>query len=249
VERRRLHDDLHALVATELERRGFLAAFSERTGGTSDGPYRSLNLGLRTDDRRDRVTRNRERLRRGLAVPGFLTARQVHGVTVARVGRSDDPERPMGEADVLEVSDRGIPVAVLAADCLPIALASEDEGRLAVVHAGWRGLARGIVARAASLFASPDKVSAAVGPAIGPCHYRIGPEVAEAVARGSPAVIRRRDGGLSLDLAGTAVAALEEAGVRRVEVTGLCTACHQDRFFSYRRDGRTGRQALVAMRL
>jgi YfiH family protein len=249
VERRRLDDDLHALVATGLERRGFLAAFSERTGGSSEGPYHSLNLGLRTEDDPDRVRRNREVLRRGLAVPRFLTARQAHGVTVARVGPSDDPEVPVGEADVLEVTERGLPVGVLVADCLPIALASEAEGRLVAVHAGWRGLARGILAAAASLFASPAQVSAAVGPAIGPCHYPVGPEVAEAVARGSPAVIDRRDGDLRLDLARTAVAAMEANGIRPVELADLCTACHEDRFFSHRRDGRTGRQALVAMRL
>jgi YfiH family protein len=249
VERRRLDHDLHALVATELERRGFLAAFSERAGGTSEGPYRSLNLGLRTGDDRDRVRRNRDILRRGLGIPAFFTARQVHGSALARVVPADDPETPVAEADLLEVADQGVPVGVLVADCLPVALASEAEGRLVAIHAGWRGLAQGILERAASQFASPGQVTAAVGPAIGPCHYRIGPEVAEAVRRGSPAVVQRREGGLALDLPGTAAAALQAAGIRRVEVAGLCTACHQDRFFSHRRDGPTGRQALVAMRL
>jgi YfiH family protein len=249
VERRSLDDDLHALVATELERRGFLASFSERAGGTSQGPYRSLNLGIRTDDDPNRVRRNRDILRRGLGVPELRSARQVHGDTVARVGPADDPETPVAEADILEVTEQGVPVAVLVADCLPIALASEAEGRLVAIHAGWRGLARGILGRAASLFASPDEVTAVVGPAIGPCHYQIGPEVAEAVSRGSPAAIERRDGRLVLDLPGTAIAALRASGIRGVEVAGLCTACHEERFYSYRRDGPTGRQALVAMRL
>ena len=249
MERRRLEDDLHALVATELERRGFLVAFSERTGGTSEGPYRSLNLGFRTDDDPDRVRSNREALRRGLGVPRFLTARQVHGVTVARATSAGDPEKPLAEGDVLEVTERHLAVGVLVADCVPVALVSEAEGRLVAVHAGWRGLARGIVARAASLFASPAEVWAAVGPAVGPCHYPVGPEVAGAVGEGSPAAIDRGDGDLRLDLAGTAVAALEAEGIRLVEATDLCTACQEDRFFSHRRDGRTGRQAMIAMRL
>jgi polyphenol oxidase len=249
VERRRLDDDIHALVATGLERRGFLAAFSERTGGISEGPYHSLNLGLRTGDDFDRVRGNRERLSRGLAVPGLVTARLVHGVAVARVGASDTTGVPVGEADILEVEERGVPLGVLVADCLPIALASEAEGRLVAIHAGWRGLAGGILARAASLFASPAEVSAAVGPAIGPCHYPVGPEVAAAVGRGSPAVVDRVGGELRLDLARTAAAALEAQGIHSVELAELCTACHEDRFFSHRRDGRTGRQALVAMRL
>jgi polyphenol oxidase len=248
VERRRLDGDLHALIPP-WERLGFLAAFTERTGGASEGPYRSLNLGLRTDDDPERVGRNWALLSEALGIPPIRTARQVHGVAAVRVDRSAGFEAPVAEADILEATEPGVAVAVLTADCLPILLASELESRLVAVHAGWRGLAGGIVDRAASLFAAPEEVTAALGPAIGPCHYPVGREVADAVAGATPAVVQTLEGTLRLDLAATAVAALKAAGIRTLDVAGVCTACQRDRFFSHRRDGRTGRQALIATRL
>jgi YfiH family protein len=256
VERRRLDGELWALVAPGLERRGFLAAFSERTGGGSDGPYRSLNLGFRTGDQVDRVRANRGRLVAALNVPPFAAARQVHGSDVVLVapglaGRGfDEPEGGLSRADVLSTSARSVPLGVLAADCLPIALASESEGRLVAVHAGWRGLARGIIRIALGLFEEPTGVAAAIGPAIGPCHYEVGPEVVEAVdAAGDRAVWRQRGGGRFLDLAATAARSLATSGVPEVEDAGLCTACLPERFYSHRRDAVTGRQAMVVMRL
>jgi purine-nucleoside/S-methyl-5'-thioadenosine phosphorylase / adenosine deaminase len=256
VERRRLDGELWALVAPGLERRGFLAAFSERTGGESDRPYRSLNLGFRTGDEVDRVRANRGRLVAALNLPPFATARQVHGTDVVHVGPGlagrgfAEPEGGLSRGDVLSTSARSVPLGVLAADCLPIALASEAEGRLVAVHAGWRGLARGIIRVAVGLFEEPAGVAAAVGPAIGPCHYEVGAEVVEAVdAAGERAVWRRRDGGRFLDLAATAARSLAASGVPDIEDAGLCTACHPERFYSHRRDGRTGRQGMVVMRL
>jgi YfiH family protein len=132
-----------------------------------------------------------------------------------------------------------------------VALASGDGRTVCVVHAGWRGLAAGILTRALAAFPEPGTVRAAIGPAVGPCHYEVGEDVALAVAAGSEvgAVTRRRDGRIRLDLAATARAALRAAGVRRIEVADVCTACEAGRFFSHRRDGRTGRQAAIAVRL
>jgi polyphenol oxidase len=257
VERRRLNGGTGAVVSTVLEREGFLAAFTERGGGVSAAPYQSLNLGLHVGDRDDAVVENRRRAVAGLGVPPFATAEQVHGAALARVGESragagfEDRSEALPEADALAVTRDRLPVAVLVADCLPIALASPPEGRLVAAHVGWRGLAAGIVQQAAGAFDDPPRVLAAFGPAIGPCHYEIGEEVALAVATASGVgvVTQRREGRLFLDLAETAERVLREVGVRRIDRAKLCTACEPARFFSHRRDGRTGRQALVAMRL
>jgi polyphenol oxidase len=252
---RRTVDGVTFLVPTELEERGFLVTFSERTGGASEPPFDSLNIGYATGDRPEHVRENRNRLTRAVGVPPFAAAHQVHGATVVRVGEQragagfEGPPSPLGRADVLVVSHPGIPVAVLVADCVPVALASPDRGMLALVHAGWRGLANDVVGHAVASFDRGGMV-AAIGPSIGPCHYEVGEDVATAVAAGSAvgALTERRDGKLFLDLPGTITRVLHSAGVREIETAGVCTACHPKRFFSHRRDGVTGRQAMVAWR-
>lgn len=230
-------------------------AFTERTGGVSPAPFASLNLGHRTGDRGERVNRNRELAVAALGMPPFVVGEQMHGARIARVG-----ERRAGAgfaraaeaipgADALSVTRSRLPVAVLVADCVPVVLA--DPRRLVAVHAGWRGLAAGIVDRAVSLFDGASRIAAAVGPAIGPCHYEVGLQVAESVAAGSPAGagVERRKGRVFLDLPGTVEGILRAAGIRSVDRVDACTACEEARFFSHRRDGRTGRQAALAMRL
>jgi YfiH family protein len=246
---------VHVLVAPALEHRGVLTAFTERSGGVSPDPFRSLNLGFRTGDAGSRVRRNRGRVVSALRIPPFTSARQVHGIRSVRIGPRragagfDGPSTALPAADALATRERGIPLAVLTADCLPIVLASDD--LLVVVHAGWRGLAGGILDRAISLFPDPRAVSGAVGPAIGACHYEVGDDVAGAVTAGSPAgaVRRRRGGRVFLDLPGTAATVLRSRGIREVDVAEACTACQEERFFSHRRDGVTGRQAVVALRM
>jgi polyphenol oxidase len=257
LERRPLGRKGFALVSTELERAGFLAAFTERTGGESPKPYDSLNVSFEVDDDPERVAANRARVIGGLGIPPFATAEQVHGSKIVRVGAKrsgagfEDLDTRVAGADGLVTTSARIPLAVLSADCLPILLASPGQGLVAVIHAGWRGLAAGIVSRAAALFDEPREVRGAIGPAIGRDHYEVGDDVALAVAAGSEvgAVTERRGGRTYLDLGGTARAVLKAAGIRRVEDSGLCTACERRRFFSHRRDGSTGRQAAVAMRL
>jgi YfiH family protein len=254
VERRRLAGEIDVLVAPGLERRGVLAAFPGRAGGESESPFHALNMGLLTGDDLEHVRRNRTRMVTALGIPPFAVARQVHGTEVARVPEGAagagfvDPSAALGPADILATEERGVPLAVLVADCLPIVLASDD--LLVAVHAGWRGLASGIVARAVSAFRDPSAVAVAIGPAIGPCHYEVGPEVVSAVEGGSlgGAVVVRRDGSVALDLRRTAEAGLAAGGVRQVEAAEVCTACEPDRFYSHRRDGRTGRHVMVAMR-
>ena len=173
---------------------------------------------------------------------------QVHGTDIREV--TDRPSsgrftRPRTESfpksDGLATSRRGRPLVLLTADCLPIAMAAGDGGRLVVVHAGWRGLEAGIVE--AGVAAAGDSVVAAVGPGAGPCCYEVGADVAGLLQRrfGEDAVSRGR-----ADLWLCARRALEASGVRDVVVAETCTICRPDRFFSHRRDrGVTGRQGVV----
>jgi YfiH family protein len=256
MQRRVLDGGIPVLVPERIEADGFLVAFSERAGGISDEPFRSLNLGLRCGDDPARALENRRRLCGALGVPPFALVRQVHGERVVRAGRAragggfEDPSTALGSADAIVTSARRVPIAVLTADCVPVVLADPPTGRLAVVHAGWRGVASGVLGSALRQFGDPGRLEAAVGPAIGPDHYPVGRDVAEAVSAASPggAVLARSDSWILLDLPATVVRILEGAGIRAIDRADVCTACERERFFSHRRDGVTGRQAVLAMR-
>lgn len=225
-------------------------AFTTRLGGVSEGPYSSLNLGILTDDDPDRVNRNRRVVADalGLAADSIAMGWQVHGVDIAEWGAPPPPgrdgfARPGAELQKVDghtTAVAGLGLLVLAADCLPVALAAP--GRVAMVHCGWRGLAAGIVERALAAFAEPP--AAAVGPCIGRCCYEVGDEVTSAFADIRGAVVGRM-----LDLRAACEARLHAAGVGRIEHVDLCTSCRDDLFFSHRRDGGvTGRQAGVVWR-
>ncbi len=217
--------------------------FTTRNGGVSEGPFASLNLGVLTDDDPERARENRRRACETIgADPAALALnRQVHADTVNRAVAGSRGV----EGDALWTDEPGVPVAVLTADCLPIALArgNGDGPALAVVHAGWRGLLGGVIQNAVA--ALGGRPAAIVGPAIGPCCYEVGDEVAEPYrARFGREIVRGRH----LDLWQAAELALRDAGCDRVERLDLCTSCHADRFFSHRRDGgRTGRQGVIAL--
>ncbi|HEU4900367.1 MAG TPA: peptidoglycan editing factor PgeF [Actinomycetota bacterium] len=250
------------LVAEDLLEAGIVAAFTGRAGGTSGAPFATLNLGLRVQDDLRRVLANRRRVATvlGLAGHSWALARQVHGTEVARVevgrlGQGPPEAKPtVGEADGLVTTDPGVVLAVLTADCAPVLLADPGAQVVGAVHAGWRGLAAGVVeagvAAMAELGADPGAVVGLVGPAAGGCCYEVGPEVREAVGGRYPAALATTgDGRPALDPAAGAAQALERAGVGQVRVAGECTIDLEERFFSHRRDrGRTGRQAgLVAL--
>jgi polyphenol oxidase len=218
---------------------GGRALFTTRHGGVSEGPYESLNLGLWTDDEPTRVEENRQRVANVAGVPRERLAqgRQVHGARVERVGAAPgEPTEADGQATALP----GIAPIVLVADCLPIALIAH--GAVGMVHAGWRGLAAGVVENGVAAvreLAGDAPVAAAIGPGIGPCCYEVGDEVHAALGTS----------GRSADLKAVAAARLRAAGVAHVHDVGLCTACAPGQFFSHRRDhGITGRQAGVAWR-
>ncbi len=251
------------LVAEDLLGQGVVAAFSSRAGGLGRPPYQSLNLGLRVGDEVRTALANRRRLANVLGLAGlpWATVRQVHSataVTAARdqLGHGPPEAKPaLAEADALVTAEAGLVLVVLTADCVPVLLVDPAGRVTAAVHAGWRGLAAGVVEAAAAGFAGAggDPAGACavalIGPAIGPCCYEVGPEVRDAVAARYPvAAATTRAGRPSLDLAAAVAEALRRSGFERVQTAGECTLDHPDRFFSYRREGTTGRQAgLVAL--
>jgi len=208
---------------------GYVVAFTTRVGGVSTGPYDSLNLTTGTGDAQELVDENRRRActALGLAYERLAFNRQLHSPTVhrAHAGARGQP------GDGLWTDEPGVPMLAMSADCLPIAVARTGEPRaLAVLHAGWRGLAEGVVAAGVSVLGAGEK-AAVIGPAIGPCCYEVGEEVAalfdeDLIAAGK------------LDLWSAAERALAAAGVSRVERVDLCTCCNAPLFFSHRRDGR-----------
>jgi YfiH family protein len=218
---------------------GARAAFTTRHGGVSSGPYRSLNLGRLTDDDPAAVARNRELLASRLGAP-LAMIRQVHGNEVRLVTSPSEPGDPLEEVDGQATAVGGVAPIVLTADCLPIAVAGD--GAAAILHAGWRGLAGGIVdsgVGALRELGARGRLEAVIGPGAGPCCYEVGDEVRARFA-GHGRVASR---GRNLDMKAIARAQLERAGVEAVTDLELCTICDED-FFSHRRDRRvTGRQA------
>ena len=217
-------------------------AFSTRAGGVSEGPYDSLNLGRMTGDDVERVDENRRRLCAEVrTTPDRLALnRQIHSTLVHRA----EPGARGEPGDGLWTEEPDLPVLAMSADCLPIVLARAGDGRpgVAVLHAGWRGLLAGIVAEGVRTLGGP--VQAAIGPAIGPCCYEVGAEVAEPFAAAfGPDVLQGRN----LDLWTAAERALLAAGVEEVERVDLCTSCNPELFFSHRRTGKPrGVQGVIA---
>jgi YfiH family protein len=236
---------------------GARALFTTRRGGFSDGPYASLNMGRMTDDRPEAVGRNRAKVQELAGVPSAMIF-QVHGTSVRTISGMDEVGVAMAPDDEVELirADgqatrlRGAAPMVISADCLPIAIAGRgnhaagDGGAVAMLHAGWRGLAAGIVAegvRAVRELGVGGPLEAAIGPGAGGCCYEVGEEVFELFSEYD----ERVRNGRNIDLKAIARDQLERAGVAVVHDADLCTICSDESlFFSHRRDhGVTGRQA------
>ena len=226
----------------------YRVAFSTRLGGVSEGPYTSLNLGILTADEPERVVENRRRLCAAVGADAetAMMAWQVHGADVTRAESRGvvTPGTVYERCDGLWSDRSGQAMVLLTADCLPVALARAN-GRpaLAVLHVGWRGLLSGIAAAGARALGE-GRLSAAVGPGIGPCCYEVGEEVAKPFRSAFGDAVMR---GRNLDLRTATERALRDAGCDDVEHVDRCTSCEEDLFFSHRRDlGRTGRQGVIA---
>jgi YfiH family protein len=222
------------------------ALCTTRSGGVSRGPFASLNLAEHVGDEQSSVQRNRALLRERLdlpAEPHWL--RQVHGRAVSDVAG----DQRDCEADASVATRAGEVCAVMTADCLPLLLCDRAGTQVAGVHAGWRGLADGVIeATVARLTVEPEQILCWLGPAIGPEAFEVGPEVRSLFLEGGgediEAAFRRSTGGKWLaDIYALAKARLRSVGVVKVWGGGLCTYSDSARFFSYRRDGVTGRMA------
>lgn len=218
-----------------------------RSGGVSEPPYGTFNLGQHVGDRVASVAENRRRLRQRLALPSDpLWLNQVHGVDVVLAAGAQT--RPCADACIVETA--GTVAAVLTADCLPVVLCDRAGTRAAVAHAGWRGLVAGILERTVAAMATPGRdLLAWLGPAIGPQAFEVGGEVREAFVTADPraaeAFTQNERGRWQANLYHLARQRLGRAGVAAVYGGDFCTFGDAGRFFSYRRDGETGRMATV----
>ena len=227
-----------------------------RLGGASQPPYASLNVGHTVGDDLAAVEANHARICQalGIARSAIATARQVHGSRVALVG-PEDRGRIAPATDGLVTNVPGVPLMLRFADCVPLLLYDPVHRAIGLAHAGWRGtvegLARKVVLAMAEAFGSrPRDLVVGLGPAIGPCCYSVGEEVARAVRAALPdggSLLRcQGDGTLHFDLWEANRWELAEQGVEQIEVAGLCTACHVDEFFSHRAErGETGRFGVI----
>lgn len=225
---------------------GNVRAFTTtRNGGFSQGRWRSLNLGNHCGDKPDHVKKNRDLLRTVLPCePRWL--RQVHGTIV--VNWNEDHEPDIG-ADAITSDQAGQVCAVLTADCLPVLFCNLGGTKVAAAHAGWRGLAAGILeATVAAMDCDPSEILAWIGPAIGPKAFAVGQDVYDVFEKqkidNSTAFNPYEDRWLA-DLYELARLALLRTGVEQISGGEYCTYSEPDKFFSYRRDGITGRMASV----
>lgn len=223
---------------------GVRALQTTRVGGASQGPHASFNLAAHCGDDPAAVTRNRALLRESLALPAEPAwLNQVHGCAVAR---APVPGLPAADASVAE--GHGQVCVVLTADCLPVLFCAEDGSAVAAAHAGWRGLAGGVLEQTlAALGRPPSRLLAWMGAAIGPAAFEVGAEVREAFMTQDPDAATcftpGRPGRLQADLYALARLRLRRAGLERIYGGGLCTVSDAERFFSFRREPVCGRMA------
>ncbi|MBI4987321.1 MAG: peptidoglycan editing factor PgeF [Rhodocyclales bacterium] len=219
------------------------ALVTTRAGGVSAGPYASLNLAAHVGDDPAAVAENRRRLRAYLpAEPLWLT--QVHGNAVARAGNAVAGV----EADAAVACGKGAVCAILTADCLPVLLCNDVGTAVGAAHAGWRGLAGGVIEAAVrAMNEPPPRLLAWLGPAIGPQAFEVGQEVREVFVAHAPdaaaAFAAKENGKWLADLYRLATLRLNALGVDRVFGGGRCTFLEADSFYSYRREKTTGRMA------
>lgn len=252
--------------------RGVRAAFTLRGGGVSEAPFDTLNLALHTGDVPEAVTENRRRVRRALELPAEpVWLEQVHGAQVLRLGaagtagadtearrsergrRAEAPQLAPPSADATVTCEPGQVCAIQVADCIPVLLAARDGSAVGAAHAGWRGLASGVIEAAVEalrgLTTAPSEIIAWLGPGIGPAHFEVGGEVRAAFEPGAHAAFTRNARGRwQCDLPALARGRLKALGVREIHGGSWCTYGDPGRFFSYRRDGRCGRMAALIWR-
>jgi YfiH family protein len=232
---------------------GVRAAFTTRLGGTSAAPWDSFNLAMHVGDDPARVAANRARLHALLelrAEPAWLN--QVHGVVVHDVDSARAQTGPV-TADAAVASRADAPCVVMVADCLPVLFCSRDGSRIGAAHAGWRGLASGVLEETVRAMGVPGAgLLAWLGPCISREHFEVGDEVREEFlkqdAGASVLFARNARGRWQADLVGLAKRRLEQIGITHISGGHRCTFADRERFYSHRRDGKGGRMAALIWR-
>jgi YfiH family protein len=231
------------------------ALITTRAGGVSAGPYESFNIGLSTGDDARAIEANRARLRTVLPrEPRWL--KQVHGARVVDGDTNGNASVDRPEADACVARERGNVCAVLVADCLPVLFTDRAGTLVGAAHAGWRGLAGGVLENTVEALAAsgarPEDVLAYLGPAIGPAAFEVGDDVYTAYTQSDPqssaAFVPHGNGKWLADLFALARRALARSGVTAVYGGGLCTHSNPARFYSYRREKNTGRMGAFIWR-
>lgn len=220
---------------------GVHAAFTTRLGGASGAPWDSFNVGAHVGDEPLAVAANRAQLRSLLqlqAEPAWLN--QVHGIAVADLGRIHGGKPPTADAAVAQEPDK--PCVIMVADCLPVLFSSGDGEVIAAAHAGWRGLAAGVLERTvAAMGVTPSGITAWLGPAISQQHFEVGADVREVFVgsdgRAAAYFVPNARGRWQADLVGLARRRLGLLGIESISGGEWCTFADRERFFSHRRDG------------
>jgi hypothetical protein len=236
---------------------------STRLGGVSDPPYAQLNLGLNKEDDSAKVMENRRLFLQGLGMPAGLvvTAGQVHGTTIQLVTAANLPEDGhcvFPDTDALITRAVGVPLMLFFADCVPVLIFDPIRRAVAVSHAGWKGTVGAIAAKTVITMqqhfgTNPQDCLVAIGPAIGPCCYEVDEVVICQLQQAFPwwdKVVIPQGRRWLLDLWQANVGQLRDVGVDKanIQVSGICTNCNRDLFYSYRGEqGRTGRMGAAIM--
>ena len=221
-------------------------------GGVSEGCFFSFNLGHHVGDNPEHVRQNRDLHLSALGkAKAVQWLQQVHGTKVVELDQ-EIIEPPQGDA--LYSTNKEIALAVLTADCLPVCFTNKSGSEIAIAHAGWRGLAAGVLENTVGLFSSaPSELLAWFGPAIGPCHFEVGEEVRQEFLQGNEGEVQmqimtaftpsKNEGKWMANLYELAKIRLNQTGLTEVYGGDLCTVCDEKRFYSYRRNSQTGRFA------
>ena len=232
---------------------GVRAAFTTRLGGVSVAPWDSLNVGAHVGDAPESVAANRARVKALLSLPAepaWLS--QVHGVAVHDLDATSRGAQP-ATADAAVTRERGHVCAIMVADCLPVLFSSRDGARIGAAHAGWRGLASGVLENTVRALGVPGReLTAWLGPAISRAHFEVGDDVRAAFVAADPgaadAFERNARGRWQADLFALARRRLDALGITDVSGGEWCTCADRARFFSHRRDGKGGRMVALIWR-
>lgn len=241
----------HAYLVN-LGRATYRVVFTGRKGGFSDLPYNSLNLSPYVGDCSENVSKNRHLVAGYLGFDDFITVNQVHGTNILEIKEKTDLKHLYFEADGIITDLINLPIGILTADCIPFILLSE-KGISVAVHAGWRGLFGGILEKAVGLLKKNGAEEIAIfgGPSIGVCCYEISGDLLKKAQELYPDAIQYIENKPHLNLKFIGLMVLKSLGIseKNILMVDDCTSCNNDTYFSYRREGITGRQAGIVLRI